>query len=168
MTPQRLLRRKLERLLQDWQNQGMPGRHTLHEQARALAAWKSANQIHSLWGDVRRMATATLDDGWGHGLQTIETYAALAGLEVHALGLEQSPEHIIAACRRLRPQILGLTVLQFDSEENLTLVCRSLPVETRTVVGGPIFRADPELAERAGVDYVARHVGDFLQYLLAW
>jgi methylmalonyl-CoA mutase cobalamin-binding subunit len=168
MTPQTLLRRKLEQLLEEWQNQGMPGRHTLHQQAQALAAWKSAHQIRSLWGEARRMATATLDDGWGHGLQTIETYAALAGLEVHALGLEQSPERIIAACRRLRPQILGLTVLQFDSEENLALICRSLPPETRTVVGGPIFRADPELAERAGVDYVARHVGDFLQYLLAW
>lgn len=168
MTSQTLLRRKLEQLLEEWQNQGMPGRHTLHEQARALAAWKRANEIRSLWGEARRMATATLDDGWGHGLQTIETYAALAGLEVHSLGLEQPPERIIAACGLLRPDILGLTVLQFDSEENLALICRSLPAETCTVVGGPIFRADPELAERAGVDHVARHVGDFLQYLLAW
>ena len=88
MTPQTLLRRKLEQLLEEWQNQGMPGRHTLHQQAQALAAWKSAHQIRSLWGEARRMATATLDDGRGHGLQTIAAYAALAGLEVHALGLK--------------------------------------------------------------------------------
>jgi methanogenic corrinoid protein MtbC1 len=168
MTPHTLLRRRLERLLKDWQTQGMPGRHSLHAQAREVAAWKTANAIESLWTEARRMATATLDDAWGHGLQTIEVYAALAGLEVHSLGLQQPPERIIAACNRLRPLILGLTVLQFDSEDNLALICRSLPAETLTVVGGPIFRADPELAERAGVDYVARHVGDFLQYLLAW
>jgi methylmalonyl-CoA mutase cobalamin-binding subunit len=168
MTPHALLRRKLEQLLAGWQAQGMPGRHSLHAQSDALSAWKAANPGASLWAETRRMATATLDDGWGHGLQTIEMYAALAGLEIHALGLEQPPERIIAACRRLRPQILGLTVLQFDSEDTLAMICRSLPPETLTVVGGPIFRADPELAERAGVDYVARHVGDFLQFLLAW
>jgi methylmalonyl-CoA mutase cobalamin-binding subunit len=168
MTPHTLLRRKLEQLLESWQAQGMPGRHSLHAQARELAAWKTANTVASLWTETRRMASATLDDGWGHGLQTIEVYAALAGLEIHSLGLEQPPERIIAACRQLRPQILGLTVLQFDSEDNLAMICRSIPAETLTVVGGPIFRADPELAERAGVGYVARHVGDFLQFLLAW
>jgi hypothetical protein len=166
MTPHTLLRRKMERLLKDWQAKGLPGRHSLHEQARELSEWKAANGIESLWSEPLQMATATLDDGWGHGLQTIEIYGNLAGLHIHSLGLEQPPERIIDVCRRLRPKILGLTVLQFDSEDDLAKICRNLPAETQTVVGGPIFRAEPELAERAGVDLVARHVGDFLKYLL--
>lgn len=166
MAADALLRSKLEQLLSEWQVEGLPGRHSLHEQARDLSAWKTANGIQSLWESPPLMVTATLDDGWGHGLQTIEIYADVAGLRVQSLGLEQPPERIIGACRQKRPAILGLTILQFDSEDNLALICRNLPPETRTVVGGPIFRADPELAERAGVDFVARHVGDFLKYLL--
>jgi hypothetical protein len=34
------------------------------------------------------------------------------------------------------------------------------------ICGGPVFKADPELAKRCGIDFVAEHVGAFLEYLL--
>jgi hypothetical protein len=34
------------------------------------------------------------------------------------------------------------------------------------VCGGPLFRADPDLADRCGIDFVAKDVGAFLDYLL--
>ena len=34
------------------------------------------------------------------------------------------------------------------------------------VVGGPIFAADPDLARRAGIDFVARNAAAFIAYLL--
>ena len=39
---------------------------------------------------------------------------------------------------------------------------------THIVAGGPVFSADPELARRAGIDFVARDAGAFWEYLLDW
>ncbi len=119
-----------------------------------------------MWLNAPLMVTATIDDAMGHGLDLIHQYSNLAGLRVHPLGLLQSAETIIAACREMEPALLGLTVLQFDSEDDLVLIARSIPETTRIVAGGPVFKADPELAQRAGVHRVAVDAADFLSFLL--
>jgi len=112
------------------------------------------------------MATATIDDGLGQGLATIHRFAESVGLSVHPIGLMQEPGVVIDVCRSIRPSLLGLTILQFDSEEAIAYIADQLPVQTTIIAGGPVFTADPEFAGRAGVDVVAADVGEFLDYLI--
>jgi len=160
------LRDRLTKLATGLLANGRPARTELTTAAADIQAWKTEHQVASLWSVPPLMVTATIDDAMGHGLDLIHQYANLAGLQVHPLGLLQSAEAIIAACREMEPALLGLTVLQFDSEDDLTLIARSIPEMTRIVAGGPLFKADPELAQRAGVHRVAVDAADFLSFLL--
>lgn len=153
-------------MLSGLQAGGKPSRTELAAAAEELDQWKKTNQTGGLWAPPPLMLTATLDGAMGHGLELIHRYAGLAGVEIHALGLLQSAESVAAACRKLEPQFLGLTVLQFDTEDDLALIARNIPVTTRIVAGGPVFKADPDLARRVGVHRVAADAADFLEYLL--
>lgn len=161
------LRERIDALLQRWDEAGLPGRQTLKASARELRTWREEQGIAGLWRSPPSMATATLDDGFGFGLEVIEGFAEALGLRVHRLGLLLPPERVVAACRELRPEVLGLTVLQFDTEEALIEVARGLPPETRLIAGGAVLGADPDLARRAGLDFVARDAAAFLRYLLS-
>ena len=109
------------------------------------------------------MVTATLDDGLGQGLAIIEKYAVAVGIRLIPLGLMQTPEAVIDACRRHQPDFLGLTILQFDTEDDLTCIANHLPRKTRIVAGGPVFAGDPDFAGRTGTHYAAKNVADFLR-----
>ena len=110
--------------------------------------------------------TATLDDGLGHGLEIIRMFSEIAGLEIINLGLLLTPEEIITACKKTPPDLLGFTVLQFDSEENILMISRNLPSKTKIIAGGPVFTADPEFARRAGIHFTAKNVAYFIRFLL--
>ena len=112
------------------------------------------------------MITATLDDGLGHGLEIVRMFSEAVGLEIIELGLLVTPEKIISACKKNNPDFLGLTVLQFDSEETILMISRNLPSKTRIIAGGPVFTADREFARRAGIHFAAKNVADFIRFLL--
>lgn len=160
------LRRHLEALLERWQRQGLPGRQGLTAAAGEVERRRRDTGLAPLWQRPPLMLTATLDDGFGFGLEVIEAWARALGLEVQPLGLLQTPEAILEACWELRPALLGLTVLQLDSAEALVEVGRGRPEETAVVVGGPIFASCPELAEQANLRLVARSAADFVRFLI--
>lgn len=160
------LRERLQSLLQNWRQAGLPPRWQLLNELRDLLEWRQNNQIAGLWAPPPLMLTATLDDGWGHGLEVIELCARLAGVQTEHIGLLQTPGAILDACRRLRPLLLGLTVLQFDSEADLRHIAANLPTPTQIIAGGAPFQIDPDFAERAGVPHVAKNAADFLHFLL--
>jgi hypothetical protein len=85
---------------------------------------------------------------------------------VHPLGVLQRPDVILTACRERQADLLGLTVLQFDSDEDLIEIARGLPPETTLIAGGAAFIHDPDFAERTGTLYVARDGAAFLEFLL--
>lgn len=120
-----------------------------------------------LWRRPPRLLTATLDDAIGQGLALIERFAEVMGMVVTPLGLRRPPDAIVQVCRHYRPAYLGLTVLWPDSEEDLALVGRRLPPETRLIAGGPAFRYDPDLAARCGVHHVAADAAGFIACMLA-
>jgi len=161
------LRDRLESLLQDWRKQGLPPRWTVEQTLRELIAWRDEAGIAGLFSPAPRMFTATLDDGWGHGLEIIHLCAGAAGMEILHLGLLLSPESIMAACHENPPDFLGLTMLHSDSEPALLLIAENLPAGARLVAGGPPFKWDPELAERAHVHHVSASVADFLELILS-
>ena len=160
------LRRHLQALLQSWRETGVPPRWQLMNTLQELLEWRANQDIQGLWNPPPLLATATLDDGWGHGLEVIETCGRAAGLRIERLGLLISAEQIIDRCRQMRPQLLGLTLLQLDSEVSLRQITEELRGLTKVLVGGPPFRIDPELAARTQVGYVARDVADFLDFIL--
>jgi methylmalonyl-CoA mutase cobalamin-binding subunit len=136
--------------------------------AAALEARRLQSGGRGLWPQAPRMMTATLDDGWGHGLQVIEALSNAVGVAVQRRGLLQTPAAIVKACREERPDLLGLTVLQFDSDEALLKITRALPTATTLVAGGAAFRYDSDFAKRTGTHVVARDGTAFLQFLLGY
>ena len=95
------------------------------------------------------MITATLDDGLGQGLEVIRMFSETAGLEIIDLGLLVAPEKIITECKKNNPDLLGLTVLQFDSEEDILKISKNLPSKTKIIAGGSRFlRQTPVFARR--------------------
>ncbi len=157
---------KINELLEAWRVDGMPSREGLLKAADALREWREAED--GAWEHPPRMVTATVDDGMGHGLDIIHRWASAIGIRVHPLGLLRPEEEIIAACRELRPEFLGMTILHFDSEETVTRIRERIPSDVRVVAGGPALTADPEFAARAGVDFVAKNVAAFLEYMMTY
>jgi len=160
------LRAQITAQLEEWRPRASPSRQQLLKAAEKVAAWRRERQIESLWPDPPLMATATLDDSFGHGLEVIHRFAEAAGLRRVHLGKLLTAEAIVDGCRVHRPHLLGMTVLQFDTEPDLVAIRRQIDPAVRIVAGGPIFAADPDLAERAGIDFVARSAADFWRYLL--
>jgi len=166
--PRNALRDEIRRHLAQWRDGRRPSRQQLLDAAAAVTAFREERGIAGLWGSPPLMVTATLDDAFGHGLELIHRFAAAAGLRLLPLGTLQPAGAVVDACRAHRPDLLGLTVLQFDTEEEWLEVRAGVPIETRIVAGGPVFAADPELARRAGIDFVARDAGALWEFLLDW
>lgn len=162
------LETKVQRLLRTWKENKLPGSTTLHEMADDLMVWRETDGVPGLWVEPPVMFGVTMDDGWGHGIQIILKYAGLLGCRTEFLGLLMTWEEISTICRNREPDILGLTVLQFDTEEDIAELRKNISPKTKIVAGGPVFKIDDDLALRVGIDYVAGDVGDFLNYLLKW
>lgn len=162
------LREMLEDLSRKWRSRGVPSGSGLERAAADLREWRLKTGCTGLWHTPPSMITATLDDGLGQGLRVIHMFSRAAGLDVMELGLLKTPETIIRACHESRPDLLGLTVLQFDSEENILTISRNLPPSTKIIAGGPVFASDPEFARRAGIHFTAKNVAYFIRFLLAF
>ena len=160
------LQEKLEGLSRKWQSKGLPSRSGLEKAAGNLREWKVKTGCSGLWDLPPLMITATLDDGLGHGLEVIRMFSEAAGLEIIELGLLVTPENIITACKKNKPDLLGLTVLQFDSEENILMISGNLPAKTKIIAGGPVFTADRGFARRTGIHFAAKNVAYFIRFLL--
>lgn len=156
---------KIEALLTKWERQA-PTREGYLAAAEQLAACGRPPGCRPLWSRSPRMLTATLDDGWGHGLEVIRALAEAAGIHVKTLGVLQKPEAVVAACRREIPDLLGLTVLQFDSDDAVRHIVDHLPPTTTLVAGGAAYQYDSDFAERTRTPFVARNGGAFLRFLL--
>jgi methylmalonyl-CoA mutase cobalamin-binding subunit len=159
---------RLGALLDSWRSGASPSRAGYLEAADALLAWRTAHGGGGLWRVAPLLATATLDDAWGQGLVVIHRLAEAVGMRLLPLGACRSSEEILAACRRERPAFLGLTVLWAEAEDALAAIVHDLPAQTRLIAGGPAFVADPDLAGRAGVHFVARHGAAFLEHILVF
>jgi methanogenic corrinoid protein MtbC1 len=164
----RVLRARLFDLVNDWtrMDRTFPSHNELESIGRALLEWKMEENIQGLWDVPPLIISATIDDGLGQGLRIINLYSEVAGLSVMPIGLLQPVEKIIGACSKNRPDMLGLTVLQFDSEEMLIEIRRGISPDIKIIAGGPVFAADSDFAERVGVDFVAKNVAAYLGYLL--
>jgi hypothetical protein len=160
------LLKKIEEVLATWEETGVPARASLNEIAEAILTWRKKEGVPGLWESPPLMAGATLDDGWGHGIHLILKFAEAMGVTTKFLGLLQSWEKIVAACKECQPDFLGLTVLQLDTEEDLTALRKHLPETIKIIAGGPVFKIDPELAERVGIDWVAKDAGAFMRLML--
>ena len=150
----------------DWQSNGLPSRSGLEKATGDFREWKLKTGCLGLWDIPLLMITATLDDGLGHGLEVIRMFSEVAGLDILDLGLLVMPEKIITACRTNKPELLGLTVLQFDSEEDILMISRNLPSKTKIIAGGPVFTADHGFARRTGIHFTAKNVACFIDFLL--
>jgi hypothetical protein len=158
-------RQAVGQLADAWISSGLPSRQAVDHAAEKLLRLRIQLGVQGLWTAPPLMLTATLDDGLGQGLAVIEKFAVAIGMRLLSLGLMQTPEAIISACHREKAAYLGLTVLQFDSEDDLIVISGQLPPLTRIIAGGPVFSADAELARRTGIHHVAKNVAYFLRFM---
>ncbi|MDY6790545.1 MAG: cobalamin-dependent protein [Thermodesulfobacteriota bacterium] len=165
---QKQLGKKLDKLSKKWQSTGLPSRSGLENAASDLHEWKVETGVLGIWDQPPLMLTGTIDDGLGHGLEIINMFAEISGVEIIELGLLLTPEKIISTCNKYQPDLLGLTVLQFDSEEDILKISQNLPSKTKIIAGGPVFTADHEFASRTGIHFAAKNAADFIQYLLSF
>jgi len=152
-------------LLRYWDRMGKPTREDYLKGASQLDALRGRTEGNGLWAQPPLMVTATLDDGWGHGVAVIESLATAVGVRIHALGVLQPPAAIVKACRDQQPDLLGLTVLQFDSDEDLMVITAALPPRTTLIAGGAAYRYDSDFAKRTGTHAVAHDGRAFLRFL---
>ena len=134
------MRNTLKKYALKWQQDKKWSWSAIYETGERLLAWKESENIPGIFEKPPRMITATIDDGIGQGLKMIHLFSELAGIEVIRLGLMQTPEAIIAACVDQQPDFLGMTVLQFSSEEILQDINARIPEKTRIIAGGPALR----------------------------
>lgn len=164
----RLAERLIE-LLGTW-DRVRPGRATLHAAADELLAWRRKENVPGLWARPPRLLGATLDDGWGHGIELILKFARVLGCDTHFLGVLCPIDTIVEACKKETPDILGITVLQLDTEEALEdlgkRLGRKLRRKIKLMAGGPVFTIDPGLAQRVGINFVARDAAHFVRHML--
>lgn len=157
---------KIQALLTSWQETGVPGRDTLHETADELMQWRADNHISGLWENPPRMLGATMDDEWGVGIEVILKYARVLGVETRMAGLRMSWGQIVEACSSFDADYVALTVLWFETEDDLVALREHLPERVKIIAGGPIFQSDPDFQQQAKVDSVAKDVADFILSLL--
>ena len=156
----------MEQHLTTWRIKGVPGRWELLEIGNELSGWCADNNFSGLWDMRPLMVGATLDDAWGMGLELILKFAGVLGMETRLLGLFLPWTEVADQCQQLRPDFLGMTVLQFDTEDDLIALRQNLPEKTRLIVGGPIFRTDTGIQDRASIDYICQNLSDFIQLML--
>ena len=98
----------------------------------------------------------------------IHLFSRVAGIEIIPLGLMQKEEAIINACIKKAPDFLGMTILQFDSEERLSHIADQIPQKTQIIVGGPIFNMmdHEDLSKKPYI--VLNTVSAYLDFLLNW
>ena len=161
-----VFRQAVGSLADQWLAGGLPSRQKLAEQAEKLDRLREHLKAEGLWEHPPCMLTATLDDGLGQGLAIIEKYALAMGMRLISIGLMQTPQAILDACLRHQPEYLGLTILQFDTANDLTLIAENLPRKTRIVAGGPVFSGDSDFAGQTGVHHTAKNVAVFLRLML--
>lgn len=153
-------------LVNTWGENGLPGRATLHAAADELTEWRQRENVPGLWKQPPLMMGATLDDGWGHGIELILKFAKALGCNTRFLGVLCPIDAIVEACEKESPDILGLTLLQLDTEVMLKTLRERLPGKVRLIAGGPVFAIDPDMAARVHIDFVARNAAHFIHYML--
>ncbi len=109
-------------------------------------------------GTIRVLIAKPGLDGHDVGAKLICRALVDAGMDVTYTGLRQSPEEIAASVKKLRPDVLGLSVLSGAH----ALLCRKVAAALREagvhdvlfIVGGVVPERDRALLEELGVDGV--------------
>ncbi len=141
-------------------------REMLVSWAEEFLAYKKAKNFTGFLKKPQTMLTATIDDGLGMGIELISLYAKVAGIDVIKLGIMLSAEEIIDGCNRYKPDYLGLTVLQFDTQDDLIKISKNIDKNIKIIAGGPVFNLNTNFIKESGIDYVAKNAPDFLRLII--
>ncbi len=160
------LRAKLLELLEEWKANKFASRYEIEQSGHDLLEWKTSNRISGIWNESPLMITATLDDALGQGIELIQLFAQAAGMEVIPLGICRPATAIITECKKHLPDLLGLTVLRSDVEEDLIFIGQSIPSKTRLIAGGGPLLSDAEIIRDARICFVAKDIASFVRYML--
>lgn len=155
----------LQQRIHEWRDSGLPGRWRIVQDLQDLERLRRTIPVEAMPPPEAfpLVYLATVDDGWGHGLDVIEAAARAVGARTVRLGLMRSASEILEKCARQAPHILGVTVLHAESESVIASIAQGLPHGVKFVAGGPVFHWDSDFAQRTGIHEVLEDVSVFLQ-----
>ena len=131
-------RSELRKLAECWDIK-CPPRWTMLKTLEELAEKRIKLSIKTVLDRESLILTATIDDGWGLGLELIHKACDVLGLPYRFLGLLLTPEEIIDACGEVQPNFLGLTILHDSSKNTLHRIVSEVPEDTIVFIGGSNF-----------------------------
>jgi methylmalonyl-CoA mutase cobalamin-binding subunit len=162
-------KRQFKKYLYQWLEQSSThhnSREFLINSKKAIEQFMIVNAMDGLWTKSPVLLTATLDDALGQGLDIIESFSIILGITIKRIGLMREPETIISICQKEEPDYLGMTVLQFDSENELQRISKEIPEKTCFIAGGPLFQRDANFARKCGIHETFKNVGEYIFFVL--
>ncbi len=141
-------------------------RERLVSWAEKFIDYKKTRNFTGFFKTPQTMLTATIDDGLGMGIELISLYAKVAGIDIIKLGIMLSAEEIIEGCNRYMPDYLGLTVLQFDTQDELIKIADKIDKNIKIIAGGPVFSLNTNFLKESKVNYTAKNAPDFLRIII--
>lgn len=155
---------KIKEMLDEWEEQGMPPRWTLLRSLQTLREYREKNHIQ-LFPNSPVIMTATLDDGWGIGIDVIHKACEMLGISHRFLGLLVRPGKILKQCGILQPDFLGLTVLHETSLCDLKYIIQNLSPSIMILVGGLSVDIQNDHLSSGRIHYI-RNVSQFIRLFL--
>ncbi len=126
----------LQDVLNSWRREKPPRWSMLKKLDELIERRKKAGVETLLKGGVLTIYTATIDDGWGMGIDVIHKACDVIGLKYRFLGLLVEPDDVIGICNRDGPDFLGLTVIHESSVDDIFYIASKIPEKTTVLVGG--------------------------------
>ncbi len=152
-------------MLSFWQKKGLPPRWSLLQELKNLASLRLSMNISHVLPKRVSIVTATIDDGWGMGLEIIHLACDVLGIEYKFIGLMRKPEEILGHLLKEQPRFLGITLLQEDSIPLLQYIHDSTPEDLLILAGGPAFKngLKEETMERLRI---IANVKEFIEFMI--
>ncbi|MEJ5299511.1 MAG: cobalamin-dependent protein [Thermodesulforhabdaceae bacterium] len=151
--------------LEIWEKSGIPPRWSLLEELKKLQSLRISLGLSSICENPPRLITATLDDGWGLGIEVIHMACNALGIPYNFLGLMKTPEEIVDACASDPPDIVGVTVIQEDSAEELLRLRRLLQPNILILAGGPGLKDPAEISHENNL-IIVKNVSHFIRMII--
>lgn len=145
----------LEKNIKKWESEGVPPRWTLIKELNELAQLRKSLGVSLT---PFRLVTATLDDGWGLGLEIIHNACNVLGISYTFMGLLKTPEEIAQLCESEKPDAVGVTVIQEETLDTLFRLRSLLSPKIKIFAGGPAIK---EFISHEGIQ-VFKNVLEFI------
>ncbi len=134
--------KEIRTVLDSWREKKPPRWSMLKKLEELTEARKRAGIETILSDNVSTIYTATIDDGWGMGIDVIHKACDVIGLRYKFLGLLVKVDELVNVCNQDIPDFLGLTVIHESSFDDVLYIASKIHEKTTLLVGGGALKTE--------------------------